>query len=111
MITRLPYPRTQAPMFLSLANHTAFGSLLTRPGYMATVLAPDDGSVWDMLKSKGEGLRPSAVPLRDVVTARCSAPRTGYSQQQAQNDPSWLTSVVGMHVLPPTPDIQADHQH
>ncbi|GAX80921.1 hypothetical protein CEUSTIGMA_g8356.t1 [Chlamydomonas eustigma] len=74
---------SKAPMFLWMLNLTSFGPLITRPGYYATLLAPTDSAVWNMLKQKG------------------------YTRQQAEHDPSWVSNIVRMHVLPPTADISA----
>ena len=40
-------------MFGWLVNLTDVGEAAARPGFMGTVLAPNDDAVWYMLKQKG----------------------------------------------------------
>jgi len=43
----------QAPMFGWMLNLTSFASSVARPGFMATILVPNDDAVWYLLKQKG----------------------------------------------------------
>ena len=43
----------QAAMFGWMLNLTSFGASAIRPGFMATILAPNDDAVWYLLNQKG----------------------------------------------------------
>ncbi|KAG1668457.1 hypothetical protein FOA52_005230 [Chlamydomonas sp. UWO 241] len=77
----------QAPEFLALINLTEFSENVTKPGFMSTMLAPNDEAVKEMLS------------------------RLGYnSRQEAESDTDgrWkIREAVKLHLLPPNTDLGA----